>query len=161
MFTDCPFRTDDCSEVASCPHHLERLTLQLAQREAQLLEFWKYSPDFHCVVGSSGKFLSVSQAGTEQLGYRVEEMEGHEFLDFVHPDDKALTAKVFHTMVEQGRAVSKFRNRYRHADGYYVWVEWSSTPPINHRVYATARVGRREVIQTFSIPSEETEEIAA
>lgn len=138
--TACAFRTKDCPEnVEDCPHHLERLTQALAEREAQLLEFWRFARDIHNIVGMDGCFIRVSPSCLGLLGYEPEEMEGKPFMDFVHPDDVAKTLEQWENIRDRGMATYEFQNRYRHADGHYVAIEWRGTAPINGHVYSTAR----------------------
>jgi len=48
------------------------------------------------------------------------------FIDLVHPDDVAATVREFDRMVAAPDAtLIEFRNRQRHRDGTYRWIEWS------------------------------------
>jgi PAS domain S-box-containing protein len=138
----CPFSASDCPDE-SCPHQLERLTYALAHREEQLLGFWKNSRDIQAIFSRTGLFEMVSPSCLPQLGYTPEQMVGHPFLEFVHPDDVHRTSQMFKAMHANTMPAVEFKNRYRHADGHYVHMEWNTSPPVEGRLYATARVGAR------------------
>ena len=136
----CPFKSSECPDDDECPHHLERLTLALAQREAQLLEFWKHARDIHYVVTADGMIDRVSSSCLPHLGYAPEQGEGRLLTEGVHPDDVDATEDVLRNLRHDGLPTTDFRNRYQHADGHYVHVEWTMSPLVNGRFYATARV---------------------
>jgi PAS domain-containing protein len=52
---------------------------------------WMNSRDLLVVVGADGIFRSVSPSWIQVLGHPPDEVIGRSFLDFVHPDDAALT----------------------------------------------------------------------
>ena len=71
------------------------------------------------------------------LGYRLEDLEGKRFLDFLHPDDLAPTLEAVAHLARQ-EDVLNFTNRFRHRDGSWRWIEWRSfaAGPV---IYAAAR----------------------
>jgi len=74
-----------------------------------------------------GEILTVNPAWTEVLGWREDELIGSSLLDLIHPDDLEHTraAAASH---EAGTSYSSFENRYRHRDGSYRWISWSTRP---------------------------------
>jgi PAS domain S-box-containing protein len=90
--------------------------------------------------GPTGTFVRLNPAWTTVLGYDVDELCSRPFVDFVHPDDVEATALEAERQVSAGQSVINFQNRYRHQDGTYRWLEWSSSPSADGAwLYAVAR----------------------
>jgi PAS domain S-box-containing protein len=105
----------------------------------ELDAFFSLSPDLLCVASVDGAFLRVNPAWTRVLGYDEAQLRAAPFIDFVHPDDRAVTLQAM-SQLTTGIRVINFQNRYRTRDGAYRWFEWSSTPSVDRSVvYAAAR----------------------
>src|SRR5262249_38423523 len=105
----------------------------------ELDAFFSLSPDLLCVASLDGSFLRVNRAWTRVLGYDEAELRAAPYIDFVHPDDRAVTLQAM-SQLTTGVHVINFQNRYRTRDGAYRWFEWSSTPSVDRGVvYAAAR----------------------
>ncbi|WP_448562768.1 PAS domain-containing protein [Trichothermofontia sp.] len=105
--------------------------------ELELERFFTISLDLLCIADTSGHFRRLSQAWSDVLGYPLAELEGQVFLTFVHPDDVPATLAAL-SSAKQGRAVTKFTNRYRTQSGSYRHLEWFALPQ-GELVYAAAR----------------------
>lgn len=92
---------------------------------SDLEELLALSEDLLWVARRDGLIVRASASSETVLGYRREELEGHPFLDRIHPDDVAPTLAVIEGARESGR-VAHFRNRYRARDGSWRWLEWSA-----------------------------------
>jgi len=102
--------------------------------------FFDVSIDMLATANADGYFIRLNPAWTETLGYDLEELRGRPFIDFVHPDDRDATNAEAARQVNEGQTVLNFQNRYRHRDGSYRWLEWTSTPSADGtRLYAMAR----------------------
>lgn len=102
--------------------------------------FFDVSIDMLATANAGGYFVRLNPAWTEVLGYELEELTARPFVEFVHPDDLAATEREVARQVEQGQSVFNFQNRYRHRDGSYRWLEWSSSPSADGAsLYAVAR----------------------
>lgn len=115
--------------------------LQSEQRRAErdLVRFFDLSLDMFCIAGTNGYFRRVNANFTELLGYSAEELTSRPFADFVHPDDRPTTAEVL-SRISGGEPCIQFKNRYRHADGHYLWLEWNARVVLEERaIYAVAR----------------------
>lgn len=96
-------------------------------------------PDLLCVCGFDGVFRRVNDAWQRTLGHPLEDLLRLPFLDFVHPDDREATTAEMSGLLD-GREVTHFENRYRHADGSYRWLAWKSSPDLQRGlIYASAR----------------------
>lgn len=92
-----------------------------------------------CVAGVDGYFKALNPAWTRVLGYSQEELFSRPFIDFVHPDDRAMTAAEA-SKVADGFPTVHFRNRYRCVDGSYRWLSWTATATLlDGAIYASAR----------------------
>ncbi len=107
--------------------------------ERDLVQFFDLSLDLFCIAGADGYFRRVNGNFQRLLGYTDEEMTSRPFLDFVHPDDRGKTDGQTEQLAV-GEPCVQFVNRYRHADGHYLWFEWSAQAvPEERATYAVAR----------------------
>jgi PAS domain S-box-containing protein len=97
------------------------------------------SPDLLCIASPDGYFKRVNPAFTRVLGWSAAEMLARPFLDFVHPDDRDATRHEVERQVVAGEPVLHFANRYRHQNGSWRWLSWTSIPQSDGLLYATAR----------------------
>jgi len=92
----------------------------------------------HFVAGFDGFFKKLSPNWTDALGYALDYLFSIPYLDLVHPEDREST------MTEAQRVTERFNtflfeNRYRHADGSYRWMVWTSlSKPEEALVYGVA-----------------------
>src|SRR3712207_1689940 len=67
------------------------LERQVEERTAERDRVWRLSRDLLAVVGADGVFRAANPAWTAVLGYEPSELVGRSFLDFVWPEDTAMT----------------------------------------------------------------------
>jgi PAS domain S-box-containing protein len=103
------------------------LEQQVAERTADRNRLWQLSSDLMLVVRFDGIVTSINPAWTTVLGWAAHEVVGSTLVPFIHPDDLERTVEAA-DMLEQGTAVPRFDNRYRHKDGGYRWISWASVP---------------------------------
>ena len=113
------------------------LARQVAARTAERDQIWQASSDLLCVADFDGYFVSLNPAWPKTLGWTEAEMKARPFLDFVHPDDVALTLAAAEGL-SRGEAQLTFENRYRHKDGSDVWLSWNAVPR-EGLIYASVR----------------------
>jgi two-component system sensor histidine kinase/response regulator len=126
----------------------------LDRRRAQeeLDQFFELSIDMMCIAGFDGYFKRVNPAWRRVLGYTEAEMLSQPYMDFVHPDDRTATVAAADKLSD-GRELLMFENRYRHKDGTYRWMLWTSAPlPDQQLIYAAARdiTERKEADETLA-----------
>lgn len=111
-------------------------TLPPAQELLDLL------PEAVCVVDGDGRFLYVSRAFEQILGYACAEVVGLRAFELVHPDDLAMTIEQAARVME-GAVQRHFRNRYRHKRGHWVDIQWSARwhPAFGVRIAIGQEVG--------------------
>lgn|GEM_PF-2461048 len=115
--------------------HQDEMALQA--KTAELDSYFINSLDLLCIATIEGDFVRLNHEWERTLGYSLDEMEKHKFLDFVHPDDKESTIEEVKKLSEK-TSVLNFTNRYRHKNGTYRALEWRS---YNDQgiIYAVAR----------------------
>ncbi|TVP99669.1 MAG: PAS domain S-box protein [Planctomycetaceae bacterium] len=118
-----------------------RAFLESGQRRAEqdLIRFFDLSLDLFCIANFQGYFTRVNENFPRCLGYSAAELMSRRFIEFVHVDDYHKTMLEIQKL-SQGEPTICFRNRYRHADGHYVWLEWTSRSVMEEAaIYAAAR----------------------
>jgi len=96
--------------------------------EVSLARHEELSLDLKCTANFDGYFTRLNPAWQTTLGYSPEELMAEPFLAFVHPDDREATIVEAERQTNAGQVVLRFENRYRHKDGSYRWLEWTSRP---------------------------------
>jgi len=130
-------RPDSAAEI------VDELTayLESGQRRAEqeLVRFFDLSLDLFGIAGLNGYFRRLNENFPRLLGYSADELKSRQFMDFVHPDDREKTAAEVGRLAH-GEPAIQFLNRYRHADGHYVWLEWNARAVAEESaIYAVAR----------------------
>ncbi len=114
----------------------KELEFKLNEKIEELDRYFNSSLDLLSIASISGEFIRLNPEWEKVLGYSVSEMEGKQFLDFVHPDDINATIEVASKLENQEEVLS-FKNRYRCKDGSFKWIEWRSKP-LGNKLYAVA-----------------------
>lgn len=107
--------------------------------EEELVRFFELSLDLFCIANTQGFFCRLNDNFTRALGYTTKELTSQPFIDFVHPDDRSGTLSEL-LKIANGEPAIQFKNRYRHRDGHFIWLEWTARAIISEGViYAVAR----------------------
>ncbi|HXH16099.1 MAG TPA: PAS domain S-box protein [Sphingomonas sp.] len=107
----------------------DRATL-LAERTADRDAIWNLSADIMLRCTFEGQITSVNPAWKVVLGWSEGDLLGLNLFDLVHPDDVAHTIEGAEQL-STGISHARFDNRYRHKDGSYRWISWSTRPADN------------------------------
>jgi PAS domain S-box-containing protein len=120
--------------------------LEAGQRRAEqeLVRFFDLSVDLFCIAGLNGYFQRTNENVPRRLGFTAEELKAQRFIELVHPDDRQRTLTEI-ARLSRGELTSEFLNRFRCADGRYLWLEWNARAvPEEGVIYAAGRdVGDR------------------
>jgi diguanylate cyclase (GGDEF)-like protein/PAS domain S-box-containing protein len=108
--------------------------------QAERDQFFDLSLDLLSTATADGRYTRLNPAWTTTLGYPLVELRDRPYLEFVHPDDRDATLYEMHRQFAEGKTVVNFQNRFRHANGTYRWLDWTSQPsPDGSLVHAVAR----------------------
>jgi PAS domain S-box-containing protein len=102
---------------------------QAAELAATTIErdrVWQNARDLLVIIGADGIYRAVNPAWTEVLGYQLEEIVGHSFLEFAWPDDVELTQAALDTAASRNN-LTNFENRLKHKDGTFRWISWHTS----------------------------------
>ncbi len=108
-----------------------------AELSARLDGFFALNMDLLSITDTEYRFVRVNQAWADYLGIPVAELTGRCYLDFIHPQDIAITHHGFEQILREGELV-RFVNRYRYHTGEYRSIEWSARQ-IGNLVHSVAR----------------------
>ena len=104
----------------------ETLEQQVAERTQERDRLWRVSEDLIGVANFEGRWVAVNPAASAILGWSEAELLSMPIAALWHPEDVE-TTNLFRAQLIQGGPTVRFQNRYRHKDGSYRWLAWSST----------------------------------
>lgn len=79
------------------------------------------------LINTSGIVEYVSPSNEKTLGYSPSEYVGKSYLTYIHPEDAAVLEDRFKQLKDKEKPVT-CEIRVRHREGYYIWMEASTTP---------------------------------
>jgi diguanylate cyclase (GGDEF)-like protein/PAS domain S-box-containing protein len=95
--------------------------------ENELAAFFELCSDLLAIASPDGVLARLNPAWQTVLGWSAEELEGTSIASLLHPDDVERTAAEFARIARQGQADQRWVNRYRHKEGGYRWLEWTTS----------------------------------
>jgi PAS domain S-box-containing protein len=102
--------------------------------------YFELSPDLLCLAGYDGYFKKINQTVSKILGYSRLELLSRPIHTFIHPEDKAETARTRQNILNNVPLLN-FENRYLTKDGETVWLSWTSMPIESEElVFAIAKI---------------------
>ena len=102
-------------------------------------QFFSLSLDMLCVADFEGYFKQLNPVWETTLGWTMEELTAKPFIEFVHPDDREVTAREAAKLAE-GATTLSFENRYMCKDGSFRWLLWTAVASAERElIYAVAR----------------------
>ena len=97
---------------------------QLRHTNQRILEF---SRDILCSISRDGRFLQVSPACEDILGYQPAELLGKPYSELLVPEDQAPSEEEIRLLMSgEHTKTSGFRNRMIHRNGHVVTISWSA-----------------------------------
>jgi two-component system cell cycle sensor histidine kinase/response regulator CckA len=99
----------------------------LQQKTDELDRFFHLNIDLLCIADEAGRFCGSGTLGKPSWAGPSTSWRGRNYLNFVHPEDRAATLVAMATLREQ-EDVTNFVNRYRCKDGSYRFIEWRTAP---------------------------------
>lgn len=118
----------------------------IKEKTEELNNFFTSALDLLCIADMEGVFRRLNLEWETTLGYSVDELNGTNFISYVHPDDVDVTLKAMNKLSNR-ETILNFVNRYRCKDGSYRWIEWRSFPT-GKLIYAAARdITDRKIVE--------------
>lgn len=114
-----------------------RVEEELKSKSEELETFFSAAQDLMCISDLSANLVKVNAAWRSILGYETYELEGFNFMDFVHPDDIAPTVHALEQL-NSNKSVSNFVIRLIAKNGNFRSIEWSAAP-VGGFVFAASR----------------------
>jgi PAS domain S-box-containing protein len=114
---------DSAGEVTAVGSISQDITDAKAAQTINLRIFEK-SLDLILVTDSKGQLIRISPSVFAILGYRPEEVEGRNAVEFIHPDDLEPTREEMR-LARRGLVSRDFHSRYVHKDGHTVGLSWT------------------------------------
>jgi PAS domain S-box-containing protein len=99
-----------------------RADQKLAQRERQYRLLVQGCTDMLSRHTPEGIILYASPIGQKLLGYAPNEVIGHSFYEWIHPDDAAVVSAA-HAAILERKDIVTIAFRIRRKDGTYIWYE--------------------------------------
>ncbi len=109
---------------------LERQLTETTERlewETRRNHFFRLSIELLAIAQYDGTFGQINPTWEKSLGYSAEELKGHSFLGFIHPEDES-TTRDWLTRITQADTPLYFENRFRARNGEYRWLGWTIAP---------------------------------
>jgi diguanylate cyclase (GGDEF)-like protein/PAS domain S-box-containing protein len=94
--------------------------------EARIARLFEMTSDLLATISREGRFTLLNPAWEQLLGWTREELQSRPIQDFMHPDDVEQTLAVLASGPERPAQLEHFTNRYRHRDGSWRWLMWST-----------------------------------
>lgn len=112
-------------EIVARKKILIDLERQVAERSRDRNALWTLSSDIMLRCTFDGIITAANPAWSAVLGWQEDELVGANLFDLIHPDDMAHTIAGAQELAA-GFGHTRFDNRYRHRDGSYRWISWST-----------------------------------
>jgi diguanylate cyclase (GGDEF)-like protein/PAS domain S-box-containing protein len=94
--------------------------------EARIARLFEMTSDLLATISRAGRFTLLNPAWEQLLGWTREELQSRPIQDFMHPDDVEQTLAVLASGPDRPAQLEHFTNRYRHRDGSWRWLMWST-----------------------------------
>lgn len=104
---------------------LELARMALQASELRFKTAFEYSPTGLAISGAEGRYLAVSPALCQMLGYTETELLELDYFTVTHPDDRALGRERARQLRDGELDGYRVTKRYTHRDGRMVWAELS------------------------------------
>jgi PAS domain S-box-containing protein len=92
----------------------------------QIQILFEVSRDLLAVIDAHSGVIAANPAWERVLGRSPESLIGTQLIGLVHPDDLPATEAFVEQMRAGATDLPPMENRYRHADGSWRWLRWSS-----------------------------------
>ena len=120
---------------------LRTLLERTRSSEEQLRNIIEYAEEIIYTLTTEGNFIFVSPAWARMLGHSVDEVVGHNYTEFIHPEDIPFGAEVLRILEQTGQAQHGIEYRVRHKNGNWLWHTSVLAPVKNEKARSKYFVG--------------------
>lgn len=92
----------------------------------QIQILFEVSRDLLAVIGADRCVVAANPSWERVLGRSPDSLIGTDLMELVHPDDADSTRTIIAQLRDGAIDLPPIENRYRHADGSWRWLRWSS-----------------------------------
>lgn len=100
----------------------------LREREIHYRSLIEYANDIIYSITIEGILIYASPNWTEMLGHKMDDIIGHSFTEFVHPDDIARLGSLIVENFSNGKKLSNIEYQIKDVNGQWHWYASSSSP---------------------------------
>lgn len=102
--------------------------------------FFNLSNDLLSIRNQAGYFVKLNQIWSDILGWNIEELQSRSWLDFVHPDDLAVTQNIdIQCQQISQNEVLTITHRFLAKNHTYRWLSWRFSPYENGFSYGITK----------------------
>ncbi|OCX53080.1 hypothetical protein BEL04_01825 [Mucilaginibacter sp. PPCGB 2223] len=83
------------------------------------------SLDVICSMDADGNYIRLNNAVQKMWGYKPDELLGNNYLNYIHPDDRAMSMAATEK-IKEGESLTNFENRFIHKSGEVRYIAWSA-----------------------------------
>lgn len=113
-------------EIGLLAQTFERMAADIRRDTGERRRIFETSLDLIIIVDRRGRLIRVSPSSMPILGYRPEEMIGHNAAEYLYREDLENTQRQMR-LSRRGRLMRNFETRYVHKDGRIVTLAWTGT----------------------------------
>ncbi len=134
----------------------DRANGRVAEAESQMSEFWELSLDLLAIFSPDGRFLKVSGAWQQTLGWTPQDLIGRPALELIVAEDRPATIAGAAASAVAGESVPEVINRFMAKDGSVRWLLWSVRTGPDGTLYSVAKdVTEREEERALALRREQ------
>ena len=119
----------------------------LGESEKRFRSLVQNASDIITVLDAEGNIRYQSPSIERLLGYRPEDLVGRNAFDYVHPDDLERGRSIFGEITKRSGASRPVEVRFRHAGGYWRYMEWIGNNLLDDPVVRGIVVNSRDVTE--------------
>lgn len=117
---------DDAGQAISLVGSFSDITSKM-EAEEERDRLFNLSTDMLSVGGFDQYLNQINPAWVRVLGWSRDELMGHPFLHFIHPEDQEVSAEAWE-LLKDGTPIEGLETRFRCRDGSFRWLSWGSFP---------------------------------
>lgn len=137
LISRLPYAVNEALQNRNILIEKKRVEKELKEKTEELDNYFTNALDLFCIASIDGIFLRLNKSWETTLGYKLDELMGQPYLNFIHHEDIAPTVEAM-TKLSHNEEIKSFVNRYKCKNGTYKWIEWRAVTR-GEKVYGAAR----------------------